>query len=185
MTKGKLLIISGPSGVGKDTIVKMFRHKHPDWQEPPSLTTRKPRTSEIEGRDYYFVDRSTFEKKAKRGELLEWVETTGCLYGTLKKPIEKLLEEGKNIIVRKDVRGALEIKKTIPKTITICLLPEEWGNLEKQFRGRGTDSEELTQSRLKLAKEELTYKKHFDHLIINPNNRPEEAVVAIEKTIEL
>lgn len=185
MAKGTLLIISGPSGVGKDTIVRMFKQKHPDWQEPPSVTTRQPRTGEVEGVNYYFVDRPTFEKKINRGEFLEWVETTGDLYGTPKEPVEKMLDTGKNVIVRKDVRGALEIKKTIPATITICLLPEEWGNLEQQFRGRGTDSEELTQARLDLAKEELTYKKHFDHLVVNPHDRPEEAVVAVEKTIEL
>lgn len=185
MIKGKLLIISGPSGVGKDTIVRMFRQKHPDWREPPSVTTRQPRTGEVEGANYYFVDRSTFEKKIESGEFLEWVETTGHLYGTPKEPVEKMLDDGKNVIVRKDVRGALEIKKIIPATITICLLPEEWGNLEQQFRGRGTDSEELTRARLDLAKEELTYKKHFDHLVVNPRDRPEEAVVAVEKTIEL
>ncbi|MBI1952411.1 guanylate kinase [Candidatus Saccharibacteria bacterium] len=185
MTKGKLLIISGPSGVGKDTIVKAFRAKHPDWLEPPSVTTRQPRNGEIEGIDYYFVDRQTFEKKINAGEFLEWVETTGHLYGTPKDPVEKMLDDGKDIIVRKDVRGALEIKKTIPKAITVCLLPDEWEALEHRFRGRATDSEELLQSRLELAKEELTYKKHFDHLIINPHNQPEEALAAIEKAAEL
>ncbi len=181
MKKGELLIISGPSGVGKDTIVKLFKERHPDWLEPPSVTTRQVRTGEIEGVDYYFVDRPTFEKKVKSGEFLEWVETTGHLYGTLKEPVEKILKAGKNTIMRKDVRGALAIKKAWPKTTTVCLLPDEWEALEQRFRGRATDSEQLIQARLELAKEELTYKKHFDHLIINPHNRAEETVVAVER----
>lgn len=181
MNDAKLLIISGPSGVGKDTILRMFLQKHPQWLELPSVTTRQPRTNEIEGKDYYFVDRPTFEKRAKAGEFLEWVETTGNLYGTPKEPIEKMLKDGKNIIMRKDVIGALEIKRKIPTTITVCLLPQEWENLEKQFRGRGTDSEELTQARLELAQKEMGYKKHFDYSVVNPHSRPQEAVAAIER----
>lgn len=186
MTQGKLLIISGPSfGVGKDTIIRMFLQKHPDWQQPPSVTTREPRAGEVEGVDYFFVDRPLFEQKIRNNEFLEWVETTGHLYGTPKEPVERMLKAGKNIIVRKDVRGALSIKKVLPKTITVCLLPDEWEALERRFRGRATDSEERIQSRLELAKEELTYKEHFDHLIINPHNRPEEAVAAVEKVAGL
>ncbi|MBI2589095.1 guanylate kinase [Candidatus Saccharibacteria bacterium] len=182
MNKGKLVIISGPSaGVGKDTIVRMFLKIHPDWLELPSVTTRPMRAGEIEGLDYYFVDRPTFEKKVKSGEFLEWVETTGQLYGTLKEPVERMQRTGKNIIMRKDVRGALAIKKVWPKAITVCLLPDKWEALEQQFRKRATETEVLIQARLELAKEELTYQSHFDHLIINPYNRPKVAVAAVEK----
>ena len=177
-----MIIISGPSaGVGKDTIVRMFLKKHPDWQEPQSVTTRLPRQGEVEGLDYYFVDRPIFEKRIKKGDFLEWMETTGNLYGTLREPVEKILESGRNIIMRKDVRGALAIKDEIPEAITVCLLPDEWEALEKRFRDRATDSEDLILARLELAKEELTYKRHFDNLVINPHNRPEEAVSAVEK----
>jgi len=147
------------------------------------VTTREPRIGEVEGADYIFIDRPTFEKKVSAGEFLEWVETTGHLYGTLKEPLEKALQAGKKIIMRKDVRGALAIKKALSKTITICLLPDELSALEQRFRGRATDSEELIQARLELGKEELTYKKHFDYLIINPHNHPEEAVLEIENAI--
>lgn len=186
MSKSKLLVISGPSaGVGKDTIVRMFLQRHPSWNRPPSVTTRQPRVGEVEGVDYIFTDRPTFEKRAGAGEFLEWVETTDHFYGTLKEPVKKLLNTGENVILRKDVRGALAIKKTLPETITICLLPDEWEALERRFRGRATDSEDLTRARLELAKEEITYKKEFDHIVINPHNHPEDAVAEVEKIIGL
>jgi guanylate kinase len=184
MKQGKLLVISGPSaGVGKDTIIRMFREKHPDWQEPPSVTTRQPRPNEVEGKDYFFVDKDTFKQKIEAGHFLEWVETTGHHYGTLKAPIQELLKSGKKIIIRKDVRGALFIKEEIPEAVTVCLLPDEWDALETRFRGRATDSEELIRARLELAEEELAYKDKFDHIIINPHNHPEEAVAAVEKAV--
>lgn len=184
MKKGKLVVISGPSGVGKDTIVRLFRQKHPDWQEPPSVTTRQPRVGEKDGRDYYFVDKKNFKAKVKAGEFLEWEETTGNFYGTPKAPIVELLTDGQKVIVRKDVRGAISIKKAMPSAVTICLLLDEWEQLEGRFRGRATDSDELVKARLELVKRDLQFKKDFDHLVINPHDHPETALAEVEKIVK-
>ncbi len=185
MKKGKLLVISGPSGVGKDTIVHMFLEKHPNWHRPPSVTTRQSRAGEVEGLDYIFTDRPTFEKRVKAGEFLEWFEVTGNLYGTLRQPVERLLEEGKNVILRKEVNGALNIKKELSEAVTIFLALDNFGELHQRIQSRATDSQELIGQRLKLAKDELTYKKDFDHIIINPYNHPEKALAAVERTVGL
>ena len=186
MSKGKLLVISGPSaGVGKDTIVRMFLKKHPRWHQPASVTTRLPREGEVHGEDYIFTDRASFKKMAANGDFLEWEETAGNLYGTPKESIDKLLAEGHDIIIRKDVRGALSIKKALPHTKTVCLIPEDWKAMEQRLRARGTDSEEVIKARLELAKQELAYKQRFDYVILNPNNRPEEALATVEKIADL
>jgi guanylate kinase len=184
--KGKLLVISGPSaGVGKDTILKLFMAKHPDWQHPPSVTTRSPRAGEVEGVDYIFISRKEFKDKISKSEFMEWEETAGNYYGTLKTPIEDLLNNGQSIIIRKDVRGALSVKKLQPHAITICLLPDEWASLEKRFRSRATESEEEIKARLKLAKQELKLQSEFDHMIINPHGQPEKALAEVEKAVGL
>lgn len=177
---GKLIVISGPSGVGKDTVLGLFRQRNPDWRESPSVTTRQPRAGEVDGKDYYFISPTEFKTMIKKHELLEWVEYTGHFYGTLRQPIEAALKEGRNVIVRKEIQGALFIKDAIPQSIVICLLPDEEEALEKRFRGRATDSEELLNARMELAKEELKFKEHFDHIVINPHNDPEKAVSEIE-----
>lgn len=186
MPKVNLLVISGPSsGVGKDTIVRMFLKKHPKWHQPASVTTRLPREGEVPGEDYIFTDRASFKKMAANGDFLEWEETAGNFYGTPKESIDKLLAEGHDIIMRKDVRGALSIKKALPHTTTVCLIPEDWESMEQRLRARGTDSEEVIKARLELAKQELAYKQDFDYVILNPNNRPEEALAAVEKVAGL
>lgn len=186
MTEGKLVIISGPSaGVGKDTIVKMFLQKHPDWHSFPSVTTRRPRSGESDGKDYFFTDRTDFEQKMRDGEFLETFVVSGKLYGTLKKPIEKLLEEGKNVILRKEVNGALNIKKELPAAITIFLTTDNFEELRQRIESRKTDSQELIEQRLGLAKEELGYKNQFDEVIVNPAGHPERALEMVEKAAGL
>ena len=181
MNKGKLLIISGPSaGVGKDTIVRMFMQKHPDWRQPPSVTTRQPRVGEIEGKDYFFVDRPEFEQITSRGEFLERFVVTDELYGTLRAPIAKLLEDSKNVILRKEVNGALNIKKELPEAITVFLAADSFEELEERIRSRATASQELIEQRLKLAKEELGYQSQFDRVIVNPADHPEAALELVE-----
>jgi guanylate kinase len=179
---GKLLVISGPSaGVGKDTIVTMFLKKHPDWEKPPSTTTRPSRPGEVDGVDYYFVDNQTFQKKLKSGEFLEADFHANHWYGTLRKPVEELLAANHNVILRKDVNGSIEIKKQIPKAVVIFIDAENPKAMEHRIRSRSSESEDQILSRLELAKKEQQLKKHFDHIVINPHNRPEAALAIIEK----
>ena len=181
-----MLVISGPSaGVGKDTIVRMFLAKHSDWYRPASLTTRSPRPGETDGTDYHFVDRRTFEEKIKSGELLEWVEVTGDLYGTLRQPVEELLKSGKNVLLLKEYRGVRAIKQQIPEAITIFLTPDSPKALEQRIRARATDSEELILKRLDLAKKELSHQDRLDFVIVNPSGHPEKALEAVEKAVGL
>lgn len=184
MPKGKLLVISGPSaGVGKDTIVKLFLAKHPDWRKPPSLSTRKPRVGEVDGKDYIFINEQEFRQRIQEGELLEWAEVTGNLYGTLRHPVEEALNAGRNVLLRKEYRGARAIKEALPAATTVFLVAENETALEKRIRARATDDEAVIEQRLQLAKQELTHKDEFDFVVVNPSGRPEEALAAIEKAI--
>ena len=158
--KARLAVISGASaGVGKNTILKLFLKKHPDWENPPSTTTRKPRPGEKEGIDYHFVDQQTFESKKKAGEFLETDFHADNWYGTLKKPILELLAAHKNTIVIKDVNGALQIKNQIPETTVFFIDVDEPAELEARIRGRKTETEESIQRRLQLAKKEREFKR--------------------------
>lgn len=186
MQKGKLLVISGVSaGAGKDTIVRMFTDKHPDWRHPASVTTRQPRPGEVEGVDYYFVDKPTFENKIKQGDFLEADFHADHWYGTLKKPVMDLLSAGHSVILRKDVNGSMAIKKQIPTAITVFIDVENDEALESRIRGRNSETEQQIKSRLELAKKERELKKYFDYVVINPENQPEKALADVEKAVEL
>ena len=182
--KGKLVVISGASaGVGKDTILKLFLQNNPAWENPPSATTRPPRAGEVDGIDYSFLDPKTFEENQSRGEFLEADFHAEHWYGTPKKPIIEALGAGKNVIVRKDVHGAVEIKKQIPEAIVIFIDAESPEVLESRIRSRQTETEEEIQRRLELAKREQAFKKHFDYVVINLHNRIQEALETIERII--
>ncbi|MBI5906701.1 guanylate kinase [Candidatus Saccharibacteria bacterium] len=186
MQKGKLLVISGVSaGAGKDTIVRMFIDKHPDWRHPASVTTRQSRPGEVEGVDYYFVDKPTFENKIKQGDFLETDFHADNWYGTLKKPVMDLLSAGHSVILRKDVNGSMAIKGVIPKAILVFLDVESSEVLESRIRARNSETEEQIQSRLALAKKEQELKRHFDYVVVNPENQPEKALADVEKAVEL
>lgn len=182
---GRLLVISGPSGAGKDTILAMFRSKYPDWAHPVSFTTRSPRSGEVDGEDMNFITRDQFEAWIDAGKFLEWFETADNLYGTLRRPIEELLQSGKNIVLRKDVRGAVAIKKALPQATIVIIVPDNEENLEKHLRVRAKDSEEVISKRLEISKRELAYKDQFDHVIVNPEGHPERALSDLEKILGL
>jgi guanylate kinase len=184
--RGRLVILSGVSaGAGKDTLLKMFLKKHPDWQNPPSATTRRPRPGETDGLDYYFMEELEFKDKSQAGDFLETDFHAGSWYGTLRKPIYDILESGRDVIVRKDVNGAISIKKLIPKTIVIFIDVENADILERRLRGRQADTEEQIQRRLELAKKEQEFKDHFDHIVVNVHNHPQNALTDIEKALNL
>jgi guanylate kinase len=184
MNTGKLVVVSGPSGVGKDTVINVFLKKHPDWSMPESTTTRARRGGEKHKNDMQFISKATFEKWQEEGKFLESVLVdNNQWYGTLRKPVEDLMSRGKNVLLRKDVRGAQIIKDTIPETILVFVVAENWEAIEKRIRARGTEDEESIQRRLALAKTELPYQGKYDFVITNHTNHPEQAVKALTQQI--
>lgn len=186
MKKAKLLVISGPSaGAGKDTIVRMFLKRHPDWYQPPSITTRPLRPGEKEGKDMRSVTTEEFKKWQTEDKFLETDFHADHWYGTLKKPVGDLFSKGQNVVLRIDVNGSRQVKHQIPEAITVFIEAESPEALEARIRGRHSETEEQIQGRLELAKREQEHKKYFDYLIINPANHPEEALKGVEKAAGL
>lgn len=181
---GKLVVVSAPSGAGKDTILKMFLDKHKNWVMPVSTTTREPRHGEINGRDMQFIDEPTFIKWQKEDKFLEAIKVNdNKWYGTLKEPVEDALSNGENVILRKDVRGALIIKEKMPSAKLVFITLDNWEDLEARIRARGTENNHQIEDRLALAKKELTYQDKYDFIIKNPSNHPESALIQLEKSI--
>ncbi len=164
--KGKLFIISGPSGSGKSTVTKLVKDR---LNIPLSIsaTTRKPRNGEIDGKDYFFLTKETFEQKIKNDEFYEYANVHGNYYGTLKEVVESNLNKGLNVILEIDVQGALIAKEKKRDAILVFFRTKDMETLEKRLRNRNTDTEEVIQTRLKNALKELEYEKEYDHTIIN------------------
>lgn len=172
--KGLLIIISGPAGSGKGTIVSRLRELAP-FDFSVSATTRSPRPGEQHGVHYYFVDKADFESKIREGEMLEYAQYVGNYYGTPKKPVEDALNEGKNIILDIEVQGALQIKEKMPEAIMIYVLPPDYETLLARIRGRGTETEEVIQKRMNQAKNEIQTFPSYDYVVINRDGGIERA----------
>ena len=172
--KGLLIIISGPAGSGKGTIVSRLRELAP-FDFSVSATTRSPRLGEQHGVHYYFVDKADFENKIREGEMLEYAQYVGNYYGTPKKPVEDALNEGKNIILDIEVKGALQIKEKMPEAIMIYVLPPDYETLLARIRGRGTETEEVIQKRMNEAKNEIKTFPRYDYVVINRDGGIERA----------
>ncbi len=177
----KLYVISGPSGVGKGTVIKKFLDRNPDFMLSVSCTTRLPREGEIDGVNYFFLSKEEFQKCIDEGKFLEWAEFAGNRYGTKKKYINKCLEEGRNIILEIDTKGAIQVKKQMEDAVLIFIAPPSLDALENRLRGRHTEDENAIQKRLKEVKEELERAKNFDYTVINDDL--EKAVGELEKII--
>ncbi|MDJ0691538.1 MAG: guanylate kinase [Xenococcaceae cyanobacterium MO_188.B32] len=167
MSTGKLIVITGPSGVGKGTIVRSLLASNPRLSLSISATTRKPRPGEIEGRDYYFVDRHKFELMIENDKLLEWAEYAGNYYGTPKDKVEKTITLGKWPLLEIEIVGARAIKQIYPSALRIFILPPSLAELERRLRSRGKDSEEAIIRRLARAEAEISASQEFAHCIIN------------------
>jgi len=166
--KGLLLVISGPSGVGKSTLIKRFLEEFKnEIVFSISCTTRKPRPGEVHGRDYFFVDQKTFEKMIEKDELLEWANVHGNYYGTPKSFIYDNLLKGKNVLLDIDPHGAFQIKQKLKDSILIFILPPSWEELKNRLQKRKSESEKEIQKRLCRAREEIMVCKDYDYLIIN------------------
>ncbi len=182
--KGKLAVITGPSaGAGKDTILRIFLGNNPNWHQPVSTTTRQPRSGEIEGQDMHFIDHETFEKLQEEGQFLESDFHAKQWYGTLKQPIQDLLKSGKNVLLRKDVNGALHIKEKIPEAIVVFIKAESIKALEARLRGRQSETEQQIEERLDLARHEMTLEKYFEHVVVNRTGQVDKAAAEFEKIL--
>ena len=165
--KGKLFVISGPSGVGKGTLVNLLKIKHPEIVLSVSATTRKPRPGEINAQHYFFVKTETFLDRIEKGKFLEWAEFAGNYYGTDTAFVEENLNQGKNVILEIDVKGALQVKEKMDSAILIFIEPPSMEELKSRLFKRKTESEEEIQKRLAIVKSELDQKNKFDYIIIN------------------
>jgi len=167
MIPGLLIVVSGPAGVGKGTIVRSMMENDPKFVLSISATSRIPRTNEIEGINYYFKTREQFEEMIKNDELIEWVEYCGNYYGTPRDLVCSEIEKGKIVILEIEVDGALNVKRLFPDCVLCFIIPPDFSELEKRLRGRGTDTEESIIKRLGRAKDEFKYIENYDYLVLN------------------
>ncbi|NDF56759.1 MAG: guanylate kinase [Actinobacteria bacterium] len=163
---GKLLVVSGPSGVGKSTITNQLRGDDRFWISV-SVTTRKMRAGEVDGVNYHFVNDDVFDRMISNGEFLEFAEFAGAKYGTPRKPVESALASGKNVILEIELNGARQIRKNSKEAIMVFIEPPTWEELTARLINRGTESDLSAQARLERAKEELSAASEFDHVLVN------------------
>ena len=168
MSKGLLMVVSGPAGSGKGTVNKLLLSTG-DFVYSVSATTRAPRPGEIDGVSYHFISREDFESKLAEGELLEYTEYCGNYYGTLKKEALAVLESGKNLILEIEVEGAANVKRLYPDAVLIMLLPPSFEIQEERLRGRGTETEEKILARLEQTKNEMKRLDIYDYIVYNYN----------------
>ena len=183
MKKGLLIIMSGPSGVGKGTIRKCFMDDDSlRLAYSISMTTRKPRANEVDGVDYIFTSREHFEEAIRRGELLEWAEFVGKYYGTPLAQVEELRNEGKNVLLEIEVQGADQVRQKCPDALSIFIIPPSMEELEKRIRGRRSEPEEIVQQRLAKAENEMKLVSNYKYIVCNED--PQLAAELISSIIK-
>ena len=168
MKKGLLIVLSGPSGVGKGTVIKeLMKNDDLKLSYSISMTTRKPRNGEVDGVNYFFVDRDTFLKAIDDCELLEHAEFVGNMYGTPVSYVEKLRNEGRNVLLEIEVQGAMQVKKKCPDALSIFIIPPSMEELASRIRGRNSEPEEIVQQRLDKAKKEMEMVTQYKYVVCN------------------
>ncbi len=178
---GQLIVITGPSGVGKGTLLRQLRQRHPELTVSISATTRPPRPTETHGVDYYFVSVPEFQAMIAAGELLEWAEFAGHYYGTPRQPLIELIEQGKTVILEIELQGARQVRQSYPQARHIFILPPSMAELERRLCHRGQDSATAIARRLAQAKTEIAAASEFDVQIVNDDL--EKSLTALETAI--
>lgn len=182
--RGILVIISGPAGSGKGTVVKALREKLPELALSVSATTRQPRPGEEDGVNYYFKTRQCFEDMLRRGEILEHTEYMGNYYGTPASEVNRCLDAGQDMVLEIEVDGAEQVKKLYPDSVAVMLIPPDFATLEARLRGRGTETEEIILRRLDRAHAELDSAPFYDYVVVNGDGAAEECADRIRTIIE-
>jgi guanylate kinase len=167
--KGRVVVLSGPSAVGKSTVVRCLRERIPNLRFSVSATTRAPRPGEVDGVDYHFVTPARFQQLIDDGALLEWAEIHGGLHrsGTLAEPVRTATAAGLPVLIEVDLAGARAIKRAMPEALTVFLAPPSWADLEARLVGRGTETPEVMRRRLETARTEMAAKDDFDAVVVN------------------
>lgn len=177
--RGRLVVLAGPSAVGKSTVVSRLRDDVDNLYFSVSMTTRQPRPGETDGVDYFFVTPEDFQERIDAGDMLEWAEIHGGLQrsGTPAQPVQEALQAGRPVLVEVDLAGARNVKAAMPEAETVFLAPPSWDVLVERLTGRGTEPQDVIDRRLQTAETELAAQKEFDHVVVN--NELDEAVAAI------
>jgi len=164
---GKVFVITGPSGVGKGTLIERLLERVPDLELSISATTREPRAAEVEGRDYHFLTPEEFRRRLEAGDFLEHASYSGNYYGTLREEVERRVAEGRSVVLEIEVQGARQVRDAMPEAVLIFIAPPDEAVLRERLEGRGTDSSEAIKQRLRTAEIELGARSEFPHVVVN------------------
>ena len=167
VVRPRLIVVAGPSGVGKTSVLAELRGRYPDFYFSVSVTTRPPRPGEVDGSHYHFVDNETFDKLIGDHQLLEHAEYAGNRYGTPRGPVEQALDQGKPAILEIEVQGARQVRVAWPSAFMVMIQPPSWNALVTRLTGRGTEKPEVVERRLAAAKDELSASDEFDAVVVN------------------
>jgi guanylate kinase len=165
--RGQLFVIAAPSGAGKTSLVRALMQRQPGLRFSVSYTTRKQRENEVDGRDYFFVDKARFQQMIAAGEFLEYAQVFDNFYGTSRAQVESLLAAGANVLLEIDWQGARQIRAAMPECRSVFILPPSRAALETRLRGRGTDSEEVIARRLRDSIADMSHWQEFDYVVVN------------------
>jgi guanylate kinase len=163
----KVFVITGPSGVGKGTLIENLLDRVPELELSVSATTRDPRPGEVDGRDYHFLGPEEFDRRVAAGDFLEYADYSGNRYGTLREEVERRLAEGRSVVLEIEVQGARQVRDAMPEAVQIFIAPPDEEALRERLEGRGTDSSEAIEQRLETAKTELEAQDEFPQVVVN------------------
>jgi guanylate kinase len=164
---GKVFVITGPSGVGKGTLIERLLERIPELELSISATTREPRTGEVDGREYHFLTPEEFDRRVAAGDFLEHATYSGNRYGTLREEVEDRLAEGRSVVLEIEVQGARQVRAAMPDSVQVFIAPPDPAALRRRLEDRGTDSGEAIDERLRTAELELAAQQEFEHVVVN------------------